>query len=161
MDVGLKMTGCRVCSTEESAQGTWVSMASVPCPACPPQPEERTQTSHQCGQSEKWQAPRCGQIGRSQSPHSLCQAPSDIKALTPVQGSGPAAVLPRLYWGHRGFSGRYRCRTYHFVNPHLSLTTEVSPRHTVASGTWHSPPGHQEAVGCDVLDAQLQPFLGS
>lgn len=111
MDVGLKMTGCRVCSTEESAQGTWVSMASTPCPACPSQPEERTQTSHQCGQSEKWQAPRCGQIGRSQSPHSLCQAPSDIKALTPVQGSGPAAVLPRLYWGHRGFSGRYRCRT--------------------------------------------------
>lgn len=50
---------------------------------------------------------------------------------------------------------------YRFVNPHLSLTTEVSPCHTVASGTWHSPPGDQEAVGCDVLDAQLQPFLSS
>lgn len=50
---------------------------------------------------------------------------------------------------------------YHFFRPRPSLTTEVPPCYTVTSGTWHSPPGHQEAVGCDVLDAQLQPFLGS
>lgn len=109
--MGLKMTGCRVCSTEESAQGTWISMASVPSPPCPSQSEGRNQTSHQCGQSEKWQAPHCGHRGRSQSPHSPCPAPSDIKILTPVQDSGPAAVLSHLYWGNRGFSGPYRCRT--------------------------------------------------
>lgn len=50
---------------------------------------------------------------------------------------------------------------YNSVSPHLSLTTEVPPCYTVASDTWDSPPGHQKAVGCDVLDTQLQPFLGS
>lgn len=39
--MGLRMTAFRVCSTEGSAQGTWVSMASAPCPACPAQPEEK------------------------------------------------------------------------------------------------------------------------
>lgn len=155
MDVGLKMMGCSVCSTEEAAQGTRVSVASAPCPAYPTQPEKGTQTSHPCGQSEKQQAPRCDQIGRSQSPHSPCQAPSDLKTLTPVQASGPAAVSSHLYGDTEGSVGLIDAGISNFVSPHLSLTTEVPPCYTVAISTWYPPPDHQEAVGCDVLDAQF------
>lgn len=47
------------------------------------------------------------------------------------------------------------------LSPHLSLTTEDSPRHTVTSGTWYTLPSHQEAAGCGVLDGQLWPLQGS
>lgn len=47
------------------------------------------------------------------------------------------------------------------LSPHFSLTSEDPPCHTVASGTWHTPPGHQEAVGCGILDGQLWPLQGS
>lgn len=144
--MGLRMTAFRVCSTEGSAQGTWVSVASAPCPACPAQPEERTRTSHQCGQSEKWEAPRCGQIGRSRSPRSLCQAPSDIKTLTPVQGSCPAAVSPHLYWGHRGFNGHYRCRTLSFFQT-TPLTYHGGPA-MLHGNQWHLALSSRPPGGC-------------
>lgn len=136
-------------------QGTWVSGASIPCHACPAQPEKGSQTPHRCGQSEKRQAPRCGQIGHSRSPHSPCQAPSDLETLTPVQGSGPAAGLAHLYGYTEGSVGLIDVRIDNFVSSRLSLTTEVPPCYTVAISTWYPPPGHQEAVRCDVLEAQF------
>lgn len=47
--MGLRMMGRSVCSTEEAAQGTWVSVA--PCTlSCPASLKKGpAQTSHQCG----------------------------------------------------------------------------------------------------------------
>lgn len=96
MDVGPRMTGRRVCSTDVSAQGTW-DVSGPLCPASlPTQPEGSTQPSHQCGQSGRWPARRSGQAGHSRSPHSRCQAAGPAATLTPAQGPAPAAAWPHL-----------------------------------------------------------------
>lgn len=163
--MGPRMTGRRICSTEGPARVHDASQTSAPHPAlpCPPTPSEGSaQASHQFGLSGKWQAPHYGQTGCSQSPHSWCQAPGPVVTLTRAQGPVPVAG-----WLHLQ-EGAPRCSWTSYTQsspgqrpwPH-SLTMKVPPGHTVASGTWHAPPGHQDAMGCGVLDGQLWPLQGS